>query len=57
VTTHGATLMRIVGLQCEKENINGVFSDGGHAEYALLRTEAVAKLPEDIDPVKAAPLL
>ncbi|GAA5936274.1 uncharacterized protein JCM15063_002766 [Sporobolomyces koalae] len=42
---------------CEKENINGVLTDGGHAEYALLRAEALAELPEGLDPVQAAPLL
>jgi len=42
---------------CEKENINGLFTDGGHAEYALLRSEALAQLPDDLDPVQAAPLL
>ncbi|GAA5982881.1 hypothetical protein JCM5350_001539 [Sporobolomyces pararoseus] len=42
---------------CEKENINGVLTDGGHAEYATFRTEALVELPKDIDPVQAAPLL
>ncbi|GAA5886569.1 hypothetical protein JCM16303_006612 [Sporobolomyces ruberrimus] len=42
---------------CEKENINGVFTDGGHAEYALLQSNALAQLPDDLDPVQAAPLL
>ncbi|GAA5821016.1 hypothetical protein JCM3770_004472 [Rhodotorula araucariae] len=42
---------------CESENINGVITDGGHAEYVTLRTEAVCAVPEDIDPAKAAPLL
>jgi D-arabinose 1-dehydrogenase-like Zn-dependent alcohol dehydrogenase len=58
---------------CEKENINGpfnryghdakaylctgIFSDGGYAEYATLRSEAVAALPSDVDPAEAAPLL
>ncbi|GAA5901006.1 hypothetical protein JCM6882_005999 [Rhodosporidiobolus microsporus] len=42
---------------CQKENINGVFTDGGHAEYATLRTEAIASLPEEIEPAEAAPLL
>ncbi|EMD42277.1 hypothetical protein CERSUDRAFT_110805 [Gelatoporia subvermispora B] len=42
---------------CEKEDINGVLRDGGYAEYATLRSEAVAKVPEDLDPAEAAPLL
>ncbi|CEQ41693.1 SPOSA6832_03429, partial [Sporobolomyces salmonicolor] len=43
--------------QCENENINGVITDGGHAEYVILRTESVASIPTDIEPAKAAPLL
>ncbi|GJN93566.1 hypothetical protein Rhopal_006623-T1 [Rhodotorula paludigena] len=42
---------------CESEGINGVSSDGGHAEYATLRTEALCAIPDDIEPAKAAPLL
>ncbi|GAA5821740.1 hypothetical protein JCM11251_001001 [Rhodosporidiobolus azoricus] len=42
---------------CENENINGIITDGGHAEYVTLRTEAVCALPEGIDPAEAAPLL
>ncbi|GAA5847075.1 hypothetical protein JCM9279_002678 [Rhodotorula babjevae] len=42
---------------CEKEAINGVTRDGGHAQFVTLRTEAVTYIPEDIEPAKAAPLL
>ncbi|GAA5995991.1 uncharacterized protein JCM10292_004876 [Rhodotorula paludigena] len=42
---------------CENEARNGILSDGGHAEYATLRTEALCSIPEDIEPAKAAPLL
>lgn len=31
--------------------------DGGYAEYATLRTEAVVPIPEDMDPIETAPLL
>ncbi|KAM5541041.1 hypothetical protein V8D89_005352 [Ganoderma adspersum] len=44
-------------ITCEKKTINGILRDGGYAEYAILRTEAVAVLPEDMDPAEAAPLL
>jgi D-arabinose 1-dehydrogenase-like Zn-dependent alcohol dehydrogenase len=37
--------------------VNGVSKDGGYAEYALLRSEAVVRVPRDIDPADAAPLL
>ncbi|KAM0756141.1 GroES-like protein [Meredithblackwellia eburnea MCA 4105] len=42
---------------CEKQNINGIFTDGGYGEYATLRSEAVLSIPDDIDPAEAAPLL
>ena len=38
-------------------SVLGILRDGGYAEYAILRTEAVAALPEDMDPAEAAPLL
>lgn len=31
--------------------------DGGYAEYATLRSEAVVSVPDDLDPAEAAPLL
>jgi D-arabinose 1-dehydrogenase-like Zn-dependent alcohol dehydrogenase len=42
---------------CVNEQINGVTRDGGYAEYALLREEAVVRVPADLDPAEAAPLL
>lgn len=42
---------------CENEAINGVNRDGGFAEYVLLRAEAVVRVPKEIDPADAAPLL
>jgi D-arabinose 1-dehydrogenase-like Zn-dependent alcohol dehydrogenase len=42
---------------CENEAINGVTMDGGYAEYVLLRTEAVVRVPEDVDPVEYAPIM
>jgi len=42
---------------CQNEAINGVTMDGGYAEYVLLRTEAVASVPTDVDPVEYAPIL
>ena len=32
-------------------------TDGGYAEYATLDATAVTKIPEEIDPALAAPLL
>lgn len=42
---------------CDKKAVNGVTRDGGYAEYALLRAEAVVRVPKDMDPAQAAPLL
>jgi D-arabinose 1-dehydrogenase-like Zn-dependent alcohol dehydrogenase len=42
---------------CDDGQINGLSLDGGYAEYVLLREEAVVRVPKDIDPAEAAPLL
>jgi len=42
---------------CENNVINGVMTDGGYAEYVLLRSEAAVRIPKDVDPAAAAPLL
>ncbi|KAM0563058.1 hypothetical protein ACHAPJ_001902 [Fusarium lateritium] len=42
---------------CDNKAINGVSRDGGFAEYVLLRSEAVVRVPKEIDPAEAAPLL
>lgn len=42
---------------CDNQAINGVSRDGGYAEYVLLRAEAVVRVPADMDPAQAAPLL
>ena len=31
--------------------------DGGYAQYALLREEAVVRMPQEADPAEVAPLL
>ncbi|KAF4976548.1 hypothetical protein FZEAL_6804 [Fusarium zealandicum] len=42
---------------CDNAAINGVSQDGGFAEYVLLRAEAVVRVPKELDPAEAAPLL
>lgn len=42
---------------CDNEAVNGVSQDGGFAEYVLLRAEAVVRVPKELDPADAAPLL
>lgn len=42
---------------CEHEDVNGVTMDGGYAEYVLLRSEALARVPKEMEPAEVAPLL
>jgi D-arabinose 1-dehydrogenase-like Zn-dependent alcohol dehydrogenase len=42
---------------CQNGAVNGVSRDGGYGEYVLLRTEAVVKVPKEVDPVEYAPIL
>ncbi|KAH8661055.1 chaperonin 10-like protein [Ilyonectria robusta] len=42
---------------CDNKAVNGLSQDGGFAEYVLLREEAAVRVPKEIDPADAAPLL
>ena len=42
---------------CESNFITGFTYDGGYAEYVVAPVEAIARVPEEFDPVEAAPLL
>ncbi|EMR81815.1 putative alcohol dehydrogenase protein [Botrytis cinerea BcDW1] len=42
---------------CSNGAVNGVTRDGGYAEYVHLRSEAVVRIPEDVDPYEYAPIL
>jgi D-arabinose 1-dehydrogenase-like Zn-dependent alcohol dehydrogenase len=44
-------------LNCENAQITGISYDGGYAEYVVVRQEAVARIPDKLDPVDAGPLL
>lgn len=44
-------------LHCENEEITGLTRDGGHAEYIIARSEAIAEIPEDLSFVDAAPIM
>src|SRR5205809_833527 len=37
--------------------ITGITADGGYAEYMIARAEAVARVPEELSAVEAAPLM
>jgi len=42
---------------CSEGGISGVTRDGGHAEYMAARSEALAKVPEALESVDAAPMM
>ncbi len=44
-------------INCANEKITGFSFDGGYAEYTVVPAEAVAAMPDSIDPAEAAPLL
>lgn len=44
-------------INCRDEAITGIDRDGGYAEYMIASTEALARVPDELDPVEAAPLL
>ena len=48
---------RGVFVHCENMKVPGVQSDGGYAEYLVVRSGALASMPEELDDAEAAPLL
>ncbi|KAL9012013.1 MAG: hypothetical protein Q9173_003184 [Seirophora scorigena] len=42
---------------CDNETVNGVYRNGGYAEYCDLRSEAVVAVPSDLDPAAFCPFL
>ncbi|MHB1562135.1 MAG: alcohol dehydrogenase [Isosphaeraceae bacterium] len=42
---------------CVRGQITGISFDGGYGEYMVAPTSAVARMPDDLDPVAAAPLM
>jgi 2-desacetyl-2-hydroxyethyl bacteriochlorophyllide A dehydrogenase len=44
-------------LDCENSVIPGITSDGGYAEYVVVRASALAAMPDELSPEEAAPLL
>ncbi|KUI72847.1 Alcohol dehydrogenase [Cytospora mali] len=42
---------------CDNQVINGETKPGGYAEFAILRSEATARIPEHVDAAKYAPIL
>ncbi len=44
-------------IHCEKAKITGIHFDGGYAEYLVAPSEAIVKIPEELNSAEAAPLL
>lgn len=44
-------------VHCSEKSITGIHRDGGYAEYALARAEALVDVPGGLDSANAAPLL
>jgi D-arabinose 1-dehydrogenase-like Zn-dependent alcohol dehydrogenase len=44
-------------LNCEKAKVTGISHDGGYAEYAVVPSESVARIPEKLSAADAGPLL
>src|SRR5216117_2402579 len=42
---------------CSDLRVSGISFDGGYGEYMVAPVEAVARMPESLDPAEAAPLL
>ena len=44
-------------INCEKAQVCGISYDGGYAEYVVVPQAAVARMPAELDPADAAPIL
>jgi D-arabinose 1-dehydrogenase-like Zn-dependent alcohol dehydrogenase len=44
-------------MNCAKSRITGITQDGGYAEYVVAPVEAVALIPDALEPAEAGPLL
>src|SRR5436309_4026534 len=42
---------------CETQQVTGISFDGGYGEYMIAPASAVARFPDELPPVEAAPLL
>jgi D-arabinose 1-dehydrogenase-like Zn-dependent alcohol dehydrogenase len=44
-------------VNCERQPVSGVHSDGGYAEVMIAKANALVAIPDELSPVEAAPLL
>jgi D-arabinose 1-dehydrogenase-like Zn-dependent alcohol dehydrogenase len=43
-------------VNCERQPMSGVHTDGGYAEMMIAKANALAAIPDELNPVEAAPL-
>jgi alcohol dehydrogenase, propanol-preferring len=58
-STDGTCLYCIAGREnlCPNARFTGYMADGGYAQYAAVREDFAYRLPDSVDPIRAAPLL
>jgi D-arabinose 1-dehydrogenase-like Zn-dependent alcohol dehydrogenase len=44
-------------VNCERQPVSGIHTDGGYAEVMIAKANALAAIPDGLNPVEAAPLL
>ena len=44
-------------INCARGTVTGISRDGGYAEYAVVRSEALARIPDKLEAIHAGPLL
>ncbi|HEX6523544.1 MAG TPA: alcohol dehydrogenase catalytic domain-containing protein [Streptosporangiaceae bacterium] len=44
-------------VNCANQHQTGTTADGGYAEYVVARTSGLVRIPQELDPLEAAPLL
>ena len=44
-------------INCDKAKVTGITHDGGYAEYVVVPSESIARIPAELDAIAAGPLL
>lgn len=44
-------------INCARAKVTGITHDGGYAEFVVVPAESVARIPDQLDPIEAGPLL
>ena len=54
---HCESCRRGIFITCANQRVTGITMDGGYQEYVLVPFEGLALIPEEINPIDAAPLM